>query len=151
MKRLIILFILFVSTAYSQTYYLNVRMKGGSVTSIRVQDILKLTFSGVTAVGDKRLAAVMKTFTLLQNYPNPFNPSTKIQYDIPKSGNVEVRIFNVNGQLVRSLKGGVQSAGTHVVVWDGTNSSGQTASSGVYIYQIAFQNSVLAKKMLFLK
>ena len=152
MKRFAFIFILYACTVYSQTYYMNVRMKGGSSTSIPVQDIQKLTFSGVsTAVGNQRLATVIKTFALLQNYPNPFNPNTTIEYQLPKTGNVEIHIFSINGQLVKTLESTHQTIGTHSVVWDGKNNDGQTAASGLYIYQVAFENSMLAKKMLFIK
>jgi len=152
MKRLAILFILYACTAYSQTYYMNVRMKGGSSTSIPVQDIQKLTFSGIKdAVGIARMATVIKTFALLQNYPNPFNPNTTIEYQLPKTGNVQIKIFSINGQLVKTLESTHQIPGTHSVVWDGKNDGGQTVASGLYIYQVAFENSMLAKKMLFIK
>lgn len=152
MKKIAILFILCVCTVYTQTYYMNVRMKGGSTTSIPIQDIQKLTFSDIsTAVGNERLATVIKTFNLLQNYPNPFNPSTAIEYQLPKTGNVEIKIFSINGQLVKTLESTHQIAGTHTVVWDGRNNGGQTVASGLYVYQVAFENSILAKKMLFIK
>jgi hypothetical protein len=130
---------------------MNVRMKGGSTTSIPIQDIQKLTFSNITAVGSEKLAAIIKTFTLLQNYPNPFNPNTTIEYQLPKTGNVEIKIFSINGQLVKTLESTHQIAGMHTVVWDGRNNDGQTVASGLYIYQVAFENSMLAKKMLFIK
>ena len=152
MKRIAFLFILCACTVYSQTYYMNVRMKGGGTTSIPIQDIQKLTFSGIsTAVGNERLATVIKTFALLQNYPNPFNPSTTIEYQLPKTGNVEIKIFSLNGQLVKTLESTHQIAGTHAVVWDGKNNGGQIVASGLYVYQVAFENSMLAKKMLFIK
>jgi hypothetical protein len=126
-------------------------MKGGSSTSIPIQDIQKLTFSNINEVGSEKLAAIIKTFTLLQNYPNPFNPTTTIEYQLPKTGNVEIRIFNLNGQLVKTLESTHQVPGIHMVVWDGRNNAGQTVASGLYIYQVAFQNSMLAKRMLFIK
>jgi len=151
MKRLAILFTLCVCTVYSQTYYMNIRMKGGSTTSIPIQDIRKLTLSGTVDVGNERLAAVIKTFALLQNYPNPFNPNTTIQYQLPQTGNVEIKIFSFNGQLVKILESNHQTPGTHNVVWDGKNNGGQIVASGLYIYQVVFENSMLAKKMLFIK
>jgi hypothetical protein len=151
MKRIALLFTLCTCTVFSQTYYMNIRMKGGSTTSIPILDIQKLTFSNITAVGNERLATVIKTFALLQNYPNPFNPNTTIEYQLPKTGNVEIKIFSINGQLVKTLESSHQIAGTHSVVWDGRNNGGQTVASGLYIYQVAFENSVLAKKMMFVK
>jgi flagellar hook assembly protein FlgD len=151
MRKFVLLFILCSCVVYSQTYYMNVRMKGGSTTSIPIQDIQKLTFSATTAVGTERMATVIKTFALLQNYPNPFNPNTTIEYQLPKTGNVEIKIFSINGQLVKTLESTHQFAGTHTVVWDGMNNGGQTVASGMYIYKVAFENSMLAKKMLFIK
>ena len=153
MKRFAILFILGACTVYSQTYYMNVRMKGNSTASIPVQDIQKLTFSlnPIGGVGNQRLATVIKAFALLQNYPNPFNPNTTIEYQLPKTGSVEIKIFSINGQLVKTLESTRQTTGTHSVVWDGKNNDGQTGASGLYIYQVAFENSMLAKKMLFIK
>ncbi|MBI4810963.1 MAG: T9SS type A sorting domain-containing protein, partial [Ignavibacteriales bacterium] len=131
MKRIAFLFILCACSVYSQTYYMNVRIKGGGTTSIPVNDIQKLTFSGTTAVGNERLATVIKTFALLHNYPNPFNPSTTIEYQLPKTGNVEIKIFSINGQLVKTLESTHKIAGTHAVVWDGKNNTGQTVASGL--------------------
>lgn len=130
---------------------MNVRMKNGTTTSIPIQDIRKLTFSDITSVGNERWASVIKTFALLQNYPNPFNPSTIIEYQLPKLGNVEIRIFNIAGQLVKSFGNSSQAEGTHSVVWDGKNDVGATVASGLYIYQVAFENSLLSKKMLLIK
>jgi len=151
MQILSFLFVLCVCGAYSQTSYMNVRMKGGSTTSIPIQDIRKLTFDNVNAVGSEHFASVLKTFTLLQNYPNPFNPTTTIEYQLPKTGNVEIRIFNINGQLVKILENTEQAAGAHKIVWDATNNSGGTVASGLYVYQVSFENSILNKKMLFIK
>lgn len=151
MKRTILIFMLSVCTVHAQTYYMNVRMKGGSTVSIPVQEIRKLTFTGVTDVRDERLNTVIKTFTLLQNYPNPFNPTTTIEYQLPRSGNVEIRIFSLTGQLVRSLTDADQPAGTHSTVWDAKNDKGESVSSGAYLCHVTFDNSVLTKKMLFIK
>ncbi len=151
MKRTLLLFILGSCVVHAQTYYMNVRLRGGGTTSIAVQDIQKLTFSGVTTVGDGKLADVIRTFTLLQNYPNPFNPSTTIEFQVPRSGNAEIRIFNLAGQLVKTLVTTFAGSGTHKVVWDGKNNSGHTVATGAYVYQVSFENFVLAKKMLFIK
>jgi hypothetical protein len=131
-----------------------VRTKGGGATSFPIQDIQKLTFSGIsngTGVDNERVATVIKTFSLLQNFPNPFNPSTNIEYQLPKTGIVRIKIFNINGQLIRAFESTNQNPGTHTVVWDGKNNGGQTVATGLYLYQVAFENSVLAKKMLFIK
>ena len=151
MKRIALLLILCACSAFSQSYFMNVRMKGGGSSSIPIQDIQRITFSDVTAVGDDRVTTVIKTFALLQNYPNPFNPNTTIEYQLPKSGNVDIKIYGVNGKLVTRLESGRQNQGAHSVVWNGRNSAGQTVASGMYVYQVVFENSVLSKKMMFIK
>lgn len=80
--------------------------------------------------------AIPTQFALHQNYPNPFNPSTTIRYDLPRQGHVELIIYNVLGQEVRTLVNEIQTAGYKSVVWDGTNKMGQRAASGIYIYRL---------------
>jgi flagellar hook assembly protein FlgD len=151
MKTLSLLFFLCTSTLYSQTYYMNL-WSNGKVTSIPIQYIQKVTFSNTpSAIGNKKITTVIESFKLLQNYPNPFNPSTTIEYQIPAEGNVEVRIFTINGQLIRTFKNVHTSSGSHSVTWDGNNEAGQSAASGLYIYQVSYANSIVAKKMMFVK
>jgi Tol biopolymer transport system component len=69
---------------------------------------------------------------LAQNSPNPFNPSTKIRFATSKAGNVSLRIFNVRGELVKTIVNERMNQGSHEVSWDGRATSGQTVSSGVY-------------------
>lgn len=151
MRRIAFLFLLCTCTLYSQTYYMNIWVNG-KVTSIPVQDIRKLTFSGLTsAVGNKNAQAVIKNFALFQNYPNPFNPTTRIDYEIPTSGDVDIKIFNINGELVRVFTFSNQSSGRYSVNWDGRNSNNQPVASGMYLYRVSFGNSVLTRKMLLIK
>ncbi len=151
MKLLAFLLLLSTYTVFSQTYYMNIRMKGGGTTSIPIQDIQKLTFSNITDVGNERWSAVIKTFTLLQNYPNPFNPTTTIEYRLPKVGNVDIKIFDINGRLIKTFENTRHVEGTYKIIWDGKNNNGQVAASGVYFCQVAFENSILVRKMLFIK
>jgi glycosidase len=73
---------------------------------------------------------------LYQNYPNPFNPSTTIQFDLPKQGNVKIHIYNVLGKEIAEIANSVYSAGTHQVVWNGKTNSGVQVSSGVYFVRL---------------
>ena len=154
MKNMLFVFavsIACVGSASTQTYFMNIRMKGGGTTSIPIDEIRKLTFTPVTAVEGERWTTVIKTFRLLQNYPNPFNPSTTIEYQLPKSGMVDVRIYNAAGQLVRALESGIQSPGGHTVTWDGHDDAGMAVASGMYYYQVAFEDGTLSKKMILIK
>jgi hypothetical protein len=91
------------------------------------------------------------TIALFQNYPNPFNSSTLIQYNLPKSANVTLKIYNLQGQEIVCLVNGIQNAGIHSFVWDGANHHGEPVSSGVYIYQIRKGNLVKSQKMLLIR
>lgn len=67
-----------------------------------------------------------------QNYPNPFNPTTKINFSVSKPGNVDVRVFNTRGELVRTITNQWYPQGEHTVSWDGSTKSGGHAPSGIY-------------------
>jgi hypothetical protein len=85
-------------------------------------------------------------FSLSQNYPNPFNPSTEIQYSIPQSGIVTLKVYNLLGQVVATLVNQEQKSGNYVV-----NFNADKLASGVYMYRIQSGDFSLTKKMVFLK
>lgn len=85
-------------------------------------------------------------FSLAQNYPNPFNPNTQITYNIPQSGQVELRVYNMLGQVVSTLINEHRNAGNHMVRFDAS-----ALASGVYVYELRFKGSVLTNKMILLK
>jgi photosystem II stability/assembly factor-like uncharacterized protein len=93
------------------------------------------------------------TFKLYQNYPNPFNPTTTIKYDLPKSGNVELVIYDILGRKVNTLINETKEAGRYEVKWEASS-----VSSGVYIYQLRAtptggqaENFMSSRKMIILK
>jgi hypothetical protein len=93
-----------------------------------------------------------KRFHLYQNYPNPFNPTTHIRYDVPASGGrVTLRIYNVEGRLVRTLINEDQSPGQKMTTWHGRNDQGQSVATGVYFYRMTAPGFTLTKKMVLLK
>lgn len=85
------------------------------------------------------------------NYPNPFNPSTIIFYDVPKSGSVELIIFNILGQEVRRLVNEIKEAGRHYISWDGRDHADNSVSAGTYLYQLRFENFRQTRRMQFIK
>jgi hypothetical protein len=101
---------------------------------------------GATSVRQDPAAGLPETYSLSQNYPNPFNPSTNIQYSIPKTGFVTLKIYNLLGQEVATLVEGNQTAGKYVATFDASK-----VSSGVYFYRLASGGFVDVKKMLLLK
>jgi hypothetical protein len=106
----------------------------------------------VVALGSLNVESTPTEFALLQNFPNPFNPETTIKYNVAKGGNVSLRIYNVVGQVVKTLVAEQQNAGRYTVRWNGTDDRGVSVSSGIYFYQITagsdFQD---VKKLMLLK
>ncbi len=105
----------------------------------------------VMDVDDETDDALPNTFALSQNYPNPFNPETRISYALPTAASVEITVYNVAGQKVRTLVDGHRPAGYHETVWDGRNASGNTVSSGIYFYRIIAGEFTQSRKMMLLK
>jgi hypothetical protein len=95
--------------------------------------------------------AVPEAFTLYPNYPNPFNPQTNISFALPADSRVSLRIYNLAGQLVKTLSDENLPAGTHTVHWDGTNISGERVASGIYFYKLTAGNYSQARKMCLVK
>jgi hypothetical protein len=90
-------------------------------------------------------------YALLPNVPNPFNPVTTLRYQLPKTTNLRLAIYNVLGQRVRVLVDETQDAGHYAVQWDGRNQNGGQVSSGVYLYHLECRERALTGKMLLLR
>jgi hypothetical protein len=88
---------------------------------------------------------------LLQNRPNPFNPSTAIPFVLPEAGRVRLRVFDLEGRLVRTLVDGVRPAGRQEVRWDGRDDRGRPVSSGVYLVRLEAAGEKLSRKMVLLR
>jgi hypothetical protein len=85
-------------------------------------------------------------FTLDQNFPNPFNPSTQIDFSIPKSSHVTLKIYNVLGKEVVTLVEGTRVAGTYTATWNA-----QSCPSGIYFYRFKAGSFTETKKLVLLK
>ncbi len=98
------------------------------------------------------LQTLPTSFSLTDNFPNPFNPATTIQYALPQAADVELTVYNVFGQVVRTLVAEYQSAGRYAVEWDATDDSGHSLSSGMYFYRLQAGGEFReVKKMLLLR
>ena len=89
--------------------------------------------------------------TVYQNYPNPFNPVTNIRYDLSKDALVRISILNTKGQVVKTLINGWQNSGKNAIIWDATNSLGQTVAAGVYLFVLDVGDLKQMRKMILLK
>ena len=94
---------------------------------------------------------IPKAYNLSQNFPNPFNPATTIRFDIRKKGRVQLRIYNVAGQLVTTLVDDVIDSGSYTREWTGMNNTGVKVASGVYFYRLEVGEYENVKKMVLLR
>lgn len=104
-----------------------------------------LNYGGPTGIKEIP-GAIPVDYVLAQNYPNPFNPTTKIEYSIPVTGHVSLKVFNTLGQEVATLFNGNQNAGKYVATFDASN-----LVSGVYIYQLQSGSVSITKKFVLMK
>ncbi len=88
---------------------------------------------------------------LFQNYPNPFNPSTTIDFTLPTAARTDLTIYDITGRRVRTLLDRTLSAGSHSVVWDGSDHSGSPAASGVYFYRLSTADFTRTRKMVLVR
>ncbi|MBT4100026.1 MAG: T9SS type A sorting domain-containing protein [Gemmatimonadetes bacterium] len=91
------------------------------------------------------------TMSLAQNFPNPFNPETTIRFDIATEASVSVRIFDITGQVVRTLVSDSRAAGSYTELWDGRTDAGVRVGSGVYFYELKAGSFTSMKKMTFVQ
>jgi len=94
---------------------------------------------------------VARQVALFPNYPNPFNPETNIKFYLPKTGTVEMLIYNNLGQVIRKLVKGNYSIGEHSVNWDGKNDFGEVCGSGVYYFRLSAAENVQTRKMMLIR
>ncbi|MBP8705693.1 MAG: T9SS type A sorting domain-containing protein, partial [Candidatus Cloacimonas sp.] len=88
---------------------------------------------------------------LQTNYPNPFNPATTIAFTLAKADKVEIVIYNLKGQKVKTLLSDNLLAGNHSIVWDGKDDKGKTLSSGIYLVKMKTGKTIDTRKITMLK
>jgi hypothetical protein len=134
----------------------NIPMNGiGSYLMIRgiapdplVLTQLKMTinYNNVIADVNESQPQILDEFILEQNYPNPFNPSTTINFSLPVSSEIKLKVFNLLGKQVASISEGFYTAGNHSLEFNGKG-----LASGIYIYQLTHSSGMISKKMTLLK
>ncbi len=97
------------------------------------------------------LLLIPNAYKLSQNFPNPFNANTIISYSLPNEAFVQLVIYNIKGQKVKTLVNENQIAGAHNVIWDGSNSRGQKVASGIYFYKFQAGEHLESRKLHLLK
>jgi len=126
--------------------------EGLSARAILLRDLLQFfgqQLEGPIGVGDTPLAAADELS--MRAYPNPFNPQTTLALDLPHAGQVCVKIYNLRGELVRTLHDGHLVAGPHELVWDGRDGQGARSASGVYFAETRALDQTLITRMALIK
>ena len=106
--------------------------------------IIKPSPGGNLATGNE--SVIPENYELNQNYPNPFNPTTQIQYELPRAGEIDLTLYNMLGMEVMKLDRGIKPAGIYQILFDGSH-----LPSGIYFYQLRSGNFVKTRKMSLLK
>jgi uncharacterized protein len=105
--------------------------------------------NGTTAVSlaDQR-EATPRDFILSQNFPNPTVGVTQIAYSLPRTSAIRITLFNMLGQKIRTLVGGLVPSGAHTVSWDGRDENGQPVAKGIYFYRLEAGGFAMTKKLI---
>lgn len=106
---------------------------------------------GGTGINSNNTPNLPETHNLSQNFPNPFNPNTTISYQLTSPGRVNITIYNVLGQAVKTIVDEDKPQGEYSIVWDGKNNAGKNLASGTYFYQLRVGDYTSTKKSLLLK
>jgi hypothetical protein len=126
------------------TYYwkVNASNPGGTSGWSEIYYFTTMVVNAVQQIGN----TIPNEFSLGQNYPNPFNPLTTIEFDLPQSGYVTLKVYNLLGKEVASLVSGELTAGIYRVNWNAND-----AASGIYYYRLQSGKFVGAKRLVLLK
>ena len=116
---------------------------GGSFDEVIVGDCADVSILSNTEIDAE--------FSLSQNYPNPFNPATNIDFSISEPGNVSLKVYDISGKEVSELVNSFFTPGAYSVKWDATDNFGNQLSSGIYIYKLNTNNSVLTNRMVLMR
>ena len=122
------------------------------------QEHVSLEISVADRVGNTRVqtlntavGSVPGLFFVDQNMPNPFNPSTAITFTTTSDQKLKLEVYDILGRRIKVLADGYFTAGKHRVVWDATDSSGRTVSSGMYLYSVIGDSKIVTRKMVFIR
>jgi hypothetical protein len=138
-----------VTFPYSWHYVYNATKAGITAQSTLTGEILAL-FGG-HSTGGATDAPSGRSFRLHASYPNPFNPKTNLSFTLGRAGDGAVKIYNVRGELVRTLSVGTFKAGLNTLPWNGTDNAGATVASGVYVVKYSIDGFNMNQKIVMVK
>lgn len=142
------LFVLLVSSLQAQNDTLVIKLKNGQSEKIAISQISKTQFENVTGVDEKHI----KTTDLqLNNYPNPFSENTSIEFEIASYGDVVVLIYDNNGEQIQKLECNNCPTGKNTLQWNCLDKNNKRVSTGMYYYEVRFNNEIQSKQMILVK
>jgi hypothetical protein len=114
-------------------------------------ETLRLAPAAVVTNVAEQTANIIPMQYCLSSFPNPFNPSTTLRVAVPHDEEAEVAVFNILGQMVKTLFAGVLRSGIQQIRWEGLNDHGVPVSSGIYIARLKTKSTLVSTKLLLLK
>ena len=150
-KSLLAYFLVFLSfsiTCSAQGDSLSIKLKNGEIVNIALEQIQKIQFEDAVGVDEKGNSNKLQ---ILGNYPNPVQDETNIEFEIPSNGNVMVVIYDSEGKIVQQLECLNCNAGKNTLSWNCTNKDNTKVNSGIYYYEVHYNNEIQSKKMIIIK
>ncbi len=133
-----------------KTYWWRIRFRDKNMQWCNWSDEWSFTNSEPAAISESSTAAVKET-KLYENYPNPFNPATSIKFALKEPGNVTLKIYSIDGRLVRTLVDRQMPSGEFIVRWDGKDDNNRPVPTGTFFYRIEAADYVKTRKALLIK
>lgn len=130
-----------------------------TIVEYKVRAVRNQTYSDFTNTATISVSGFFKenkfideiSYSLHQNFPNPFNPSTTIGFTIKETEFVNLKIFDLLGNEIKTLVNEIKTPGLHYVFWNGDNNYGEKISSGIYFYRIQTERFSQSRKLLLQK
>jgi flagellar hook assembly protein FlgD len=133
----------------AQSDALLINLKSAQTDTIAIVQIQKIQFENVVSVEEQ--SEKTANLSVKGNNPNPFNEQTTIEFEIAKSGNVKIIIYDNSGKQIQTLKCENCRAGKNALQWNCLNANDNRVRSGVYYYEVRFNDEIQSKKMILIK
>ncbi|TAL67096.1 MAG: T9SS type A sorting domain-containing protein [Bacteroidetes bacterium] len=144
-----IFFIFFVFHSFAQTDTLVIFLKNSQSEKIAITDIQKIQFENITGVEEHN--NVKDNLYVKGNFPNPFQKQTSIEFELASAGNVDVFIYDSRGNQVNKIVCLQCPEGKNILQWNSHDKNNNPVQSGVYYYEVCFNNEIQLKKMILIK
>jgi hypothetical protein len=145
----LILFFVFIFYSKAENDTLVITLKNNQVEKIAVSQIQKIQFENVTGIEEHSKGA--STLKAKGNYPNPFQEQTNIEFEIAASGTVIVIIYDNTGNRIQKLECQNCQTGKNNIQWNCLDANNNRVQSGIYYYEVRFDNKIQSKKMIKIK